>query len=341
MTVRQQDIARIASVSQATVSRVLAGDVKVESSIRDRVVDVMRKHNYQPDVRARSLRNRKTGLIGLVLHRPQGGLQDDPFFASLIAQILDYLSGRQCHLCLDTVVNPAGQTAIYDEMLRSRRVDGLILVESEARDERIVKLQRDKFPFVLIGNPLTTDEVLSVDNDNVLAGALATEHLLNSGFKRIGFLGGRRGVTVSEDRIAGYQRALRGRQEEHLIWHAGFGSSAAKEAARNILCNENRPDAMVVLDDYMAMGVVLEARSLGLRVPDDLGLVSFNDSSLCDLLECGLTSVSLNTSAIVESACEHLLAAMENRELSQPRRVIVPCELHVRGSSRLKLEERR
>jgi DNA-binding LacI/PurR family transcriptional regulator len=335
MRVTQQDIAKIARVSQATVSRVLAGDEKVEPTIRQRVVEVISKHNYRPDVRARSLRNRHTGLIGLVLNRPTGGLADDPFFSSLVAEIIDYLSGKPFHLCLEMVPSTLGQTVIYDEMLRSRRVDGLILVESEARDERIAKLQRDHFPFVLIGNPLTSGEVLSVDNDNVFAGELATEHLLNSGFKRVGFLGGRRGVTVSDDRIAGYQRAVRGRQDDHLIWHAGFGCGAAKQAALNILSGSNRPDALVVLDDFMALGVVLASRALGLRIPDDLGLIAFNNSNLCDLLECGLSSVSLNISSIVEAACEQLLAAIEAREPSRPRRVIVPCELHVRGSSRL------
>jgi DNA-binding LacI/PurR family transcriptional regulator len=341
MRVTQQDIAKIAKVSQATVSRVLAGDEKVEPTIRARVVEVMRKHNYQPDVRARSLRNRRTGLIGLVINRPLGGLVDDPFFSSLIAEIMDYLAGRPFHLCLDMVSTRLVQQVVYDEMLRTRRVDGLILVESEARDDRIAQLQRDRFPFVLIGNPLTSDEILSVDNDNMLAGELATEHLLDGGFKRVGFLGGRQGITVSDDRIAGYQRAIRGRQTEHLIWHTGFGFGAARQSALNILSGSNRPDALAVLDDFMAMGVVLAARGLGLRIPQDLGLVGFNDSNLCELLECGLTSVSLNISSIVENACEHLLAAVENREPSLPRRVIVPCELHVRGSSRLRMEDQR
>ncbi len=334
MRVTQQDIARIARVSQATVSRVLAGDEKVEASIRERVAQVMQLHNNQPDVRARSLRKSRTGLIGLVVNRPVGGLQDDPFFASLIAEIIDYLSGKPYHLCLDMVSSAVGQQAIYDEMLRTRRVDGLILVESEARDERIEQLQRDRVPFVLIGNPLTSSEILSVDNDNVLAGEMATQHLIDAGFSRIGFLGGRTGITVSDDRIAGYQRAIRGKQDDHLIWHAGFGSSAARQVALGMLAGDCRPDALVVLDDYMAMGVVLAARELNIRIPNELGLVGFNDSKICDLLECGLTSVSLNISAIVENACAQLLGAIEERDPILPRRRIVPCELHVRGSSR-------
>jgi DNA-binding LacI/PurR family transcriptional regulator len=333
MRVTQQDIARIANVSQATVSRVLAGDEKVEPSIRDRVMEAIKRKNYKPDVRARSLRGAGTGLIGLVVNRPPGGLANDPFFACLISEIMDYLSGRPYHLCLEGVGQPGDQSAIYDEMLRTRRVDGVILVESEARDERIARLRKDNFPFVLLGNPLASDDVHSVDNDNVHAAEVATTHLLDGGFRRVGFLGTRRGVTVSEDRIAGYQRAVRGRQEDHLIWHADFGSDAARVAARKILSEPDRPDALVVLDDYMAMGVVLAARELGLRIPGDLGMVAFNDSNLCDLLEGGLSSVSLNIDAIVRAAGDALLAIVEGRPEEAPVRTIVPCELRVRGSS--------
>jgi DNA-binding LacI/PurR family transcriptional regulator len=333
MRVTQQDIARIAQVSQATVSRVLAGDEKVEPALRERVAGVMQLHNYKPDVRARSLRNRKTGLIGLVMNRPPGGLAEDPFFAKLVAEIIDYLSGTPYHLCLDLVSSEAGQQGIYDEMLRTRRVDGLILVESEARDERIGQLQADHFPFVLIGNPLTSGEIVSVDNDNVLAAEMATCHMIQSGFRRVGMLGGRRGITVSDDRITGYQRAIRGKQDEHLIWHAGFGAESAREAALGILSAELRPDALVVLDDYMAMGVVSAARAFELRIPTDLGIVSFNDSNICQLLEGGLTSVSLNIEALVRIACDQLLDIIESRELQHPHRMIVSCELRVRGSS--------
>ncbi len=334
MRVTQQDIARIANVSQATVSRVLSGDDKVELTIRDRVVEAMRRHNYAPDVRARSLRNRRTGLIGLVVNRPTGNVGDDPFFSQLTAEIINYLAGKPYHLCLDMVSSDEGQDAVYDEMLRTRRVDGLILVESEARDHRIHRLQEDNFPFVLIGNPMPNAEIHSVDNDNVLAAQLATRHLVTAGYKRIGILAGRSGITVSDDRILGYQQAILGQQDDSLVYHSDFGSDAARLTALRIFEGPDRPDALVVLDDLMALGVVLAARARGLRIPSDLGLVSFNDTNLCDLLECGLTSVSLRISQMVQIACERLLRIVEDRPTASPRRVIVPCELKVRGSSR-------
>jgi DNA-binding LacI/PurR family transcriptional regulator len=333
MGVTQQDIARIAKVSQATVSRVLAGDDKVDGVIRSRVVQAIREHNYQPDVRARSLRSKRTGLIGLVVKRPHGGLAGDPFFSSLTAAILDHFTGKPYHLCLDMVTDESLHEAVYDEMLRTRRVDGLILVESKTQDERIHRLQADRFPFVLIGNAGPEAEIWSVDNDNVLGAEIATKHLLDNGYRRVGILGGPSGLTVSDDRIAGYQRALRGRQSEVCVWHADFGVHDARTCALQLLAEADRPDALVVLDDFMAMGVVLAARTLGIRIPDQLGLVSFNDSNLCDVLDCGLSSVSLNIHDLAGKSCEVLMRLIEGRLGSQPKHLIVPSALKVRGSS--------
>jgi DNA-binding LacI/PurR family transcriptional regulator len=311
---------------------VLAGDDRVESAIRGRVLDIVRHHNYQPDVIARSLRLRRTGLIGLVLKRPHGGLTDDPFFAALTAGIMDFLCGYPYHLCVDVVTDDASQEGIYDEMLRTRRVDGLILVEPEAADERIALLQRDKFPFVLIGNPKDND-IYSVDNDNVHAGRIATCHLIENGFRKIAFLGGPKHLTVSDDRIEGYRQAMEHVGLEPIVRHSDFGFEPARLMAVDLLAVQ-RPDALVVLDDFMACGAVLASRQLNLKIPERVGLVAFNDSNLCSLLDVGLTSVSLSIDRIVQAAVCTLLRVIEGDDSSEmPARQIIPCDLKVRGSS--------
>ena len=333
MRVTQRDIAGMAGVSQATVSRVLANDDRVEDSIRRRVRQAMREHNYRPDVRARALRKQRTGLLGLVVKRSQGGLAHDPFFGALTGAIVERLSGQPYHLCVDMASSDLSHEALYDEMLRSRRVDGLILVESEARDERILRLQQDRFPFVVIGNPSEAEGVLSVDNDNVHAGEVAARHLFANGYRRVGFLGARVGVTVSDDRIEGF---LRAGGDPSLVWHADFGAGAAREAAREFLGEAKgaaRPDALVVLDDFMAMGVVGVARELRLSVPGDLGIVGFNDTALSSLLDEGLTSVGLDMPRLVGLALDRLLAAVEGKDAPQDPRAIVPAQLVARGSS--------
>ncbi|MEZ0325359.1 MAG: LacI family DNA-binding transcriptional regulator [Fimbriimonas sp.] len=327
----QLDIARLANVSQATVSRVLSGDDRVEIELRDRVVQVIQEHNYQPDVRARSLRLKRTGLIGLVIKRPHGGLTDDPFFAALTAGIMDHLCGKPYHLCVDVVTDEIAQGGIYDEMLRTRRVDGLILVEAEALDERITRLQNDKFPFVMIGDP-KNDDIASVDNDNVHCGEIATRHLIKQGYRRIGILGGPRRINFSNDRIEGYTNAMSAAGLNPLVWHSDFGFEAARKTALEIFDGPHRPDAMVVLDDFMTFGVVTAARARYIKVPDHLGLVSFNNTSLCQLLEEGLTSVDLGMARMVELAVKKLLEIIEEGEATEPKRQIVPAQIIQRGS---------
>lgn len=335
----QRDIARLAQVSQSTVSRVLTGDTSVEAEAAERVRLAIAEANYRPHSSARSLRSRSSGLIGLVLQRPAGGLSEDPFFAVLIGEIIDALSETPYKLCVEQTTR-SGQEAVYDDLLRTRRVDGLILVESEARDERIYRLQSDQFPFVLIGNPALVDSASqvsnpwSVDNDNVKAAEAAVEHLLSEGYRSLGFLAGPEGVTVGQDRAAGFERALRRHGLSGKIWNCEFGCRPAKERATEILSSADRPEALLILDDLMASGVVLAARSLELRVPQDLGLVSFNDSSLCEVTEPGLTSVNLSISKIVRESCKLLLQLIDgSMDASAPHRIVVSTTLTVRQSS--------
>jgi DNA-binding LacI/PurR family transcriptional regulator len=332
MRVTQQDIARIANVSQATVSRVLAGDSRVENDKRDRVLSAMEQANYRPDVRAQSLRKRRTDLIGIVLRANEDGAKDDPFIAALVSEITTALTDTDFHLCLDIAKDARHQSSVYDELLRTRRIDGLLLVEPEMNDVRLQRLQRDRFPFVVIGNPRGT-LLHSVDNDNVMAARMATVHLLDQGFHDIGFLAGPKNVAVSDDRITGYEMAIRERGLTPRIWHSAFGHEDAANVALQILSERKRPRALVVMDDFMATGVIKSANRANLQVPQDLAIVSFNDSVLCHLVPGGLTSVNMNLSVLVKQAIEKLIALIDRPGEVEPSRQVVPCELKVRGSA--------
>ncbi|MBN8691122.1 MAG: LacI family DNA-binding transcriptional regulator [Armatimonadetes bacterium] len=330
MRVTQQDIARISGVSQATVSRVLGGDDRVDGEIRDRVLAVMKSHNYQPDVRARNLRQRKTHLIGLVLKREQGTLKGDPFFAMLVSEIVDALAGTPWHLCVDIANDSSRQKHVYDDLLRTRRVDGLMMVEVEPSDNRILALKADNFPFVLIGNASEVPELNAIDNDNVFAGKIATQHLVENGYEKVAFLGGPANLTVTQDRVAGYSGIV----DQPIIRYAEFGWQDARQVALQLLRGNNRPDAIVAMDDTMALGVVQAARELGLALGDDLGVVGFNDSSVCDLIFGGLTSVNLQIESMVRWAIRRLIQVIEDEPLTGPTQDTVGCQLVVRGSTK-------
>lgn len=333
MRVTQQDIAKMAEVSQATVSRVLAGDVRVEPETRDRVLGVMERANYRPDVRAQSLRRKRTQLIGIVLKRERNEVSDDPFVSALVTELTQSLSGTSYHLCFDIAHSADHQSIVYDEMLRSRRVDGLILVEPEADDNRLIRLSNDSFPFVVIGNPRVA-AWHSVDNDNVLAARMATLHLIEEGHELIAFMAGPSGVAVSDDRITGYEMAMRERHLSPHIIHSDFGHEAAYCRAVDMIESKRIPDALLVMDDFMATGVLKAAMVNGMTIPDGFAIASFNDSTICQLLPQGLTSVNMNLPTLVQQAVRKLIQIIESPEKVAPSRYVVPCELIVRGSSR-------
>jgi len=333
MRVTQQDIARIAAVSQATVSRVLAGDTRVEPETRDRVLGVMERSNYRPDVRAQSLRKKRTELIGIVLKRERNDAADDPFVSALITEITQSLSSTQYHLCFDIAHSSDHQSHVYDEMLRSRRVDGLLLVEPEADDPRLRMLDKDSFPFVVIGNPKVA-AWHSVDNDNVLAARMAALHLIEEGHKEIVFLSGPRGVAVCEDRITGYEMAMREHNLVPRVVPSDFGHEAAYCRAMELADTLSMPEAILAMDDFMATGVIRAATQVGLSVPGDLAMASFNNSTICQLIPTGLTSVNMNLSILIQQAVRKLIHLIEAKEAVEPSRYVVPAELIVRGSSR-------
>lgn len=332
MAVTQQDIARIAKVSQATVSRVLAGDPRVESELSDRVLAVIREENYRPDVRARSLRQQKTHLIGLVLKRDAGSLKGDPFFTLFVSNVVDCLSRTEYHLCVD-VAGAEDQQHVYDELLRTHRVDGLILVESEARDERIKKLQDDHFPFVLIGDSGQNTNYFSIDNNNVAAAVQATEFLYQQGYSKIAMLAGPPELTVTKHRVEGYEMAVRAQGKTPIVANTEFGLEPATKVAGEMLTGNDRPDAIIAMDDFLAMGVVQAANNLHLPIPNQLGIVGFNNSPLCDMIIGGLTSVDLGIDYMVQWSVRTLLELLNGETPAGERQKIVPSKLIARGTT--------
>jgi DNA-binding LacI/PurR family transcriptional regulator len=338
MKVTQQDIARLAQVSQSTVSRVIAGDERVASEVRERVQSVMRQANYHVDARAKSFRSRSTELIGLVLHRPEEETREDPFLSMLVQGITESLAGSCYRLTIEQARTRGEQSRIYDDMLRSRRVDGVLYLEPEVGDARLARLQKDNFPIVVLGNPGPLP-ITSVDNDNVLAGRLATRHLIDQGHTSIGYLGGPEGILVSDERGEGYANTMREAGMPTRCWHARFGFHSARQRAYEIFRSPNPPEALVVLDDTMAVGVMQAAEGSGLYVPRDLAVVSFNDSILCSMVPPGLSSVNLGMNDMISLAVRRLLGQLQHPEAGAAHsRTIVPCELKIRGSSSLLVE---
>ena len=313
----------------AKLSRVLRGDPRVNQELRQRVLAVIEKHGYVPDARAQSLRSQRSGVLGLVVHRSPRRLASDPFFSALIASIIEFAGKAGYHLCVDAARAVQSRRAIYEELLRTRRVDGLILVEPQTQDERMPRLLQEGFPFVLIGRYEPTDAVYSVDNDNVGAGRMATEHLIRKGHERIAHISGPRGIFVCEDRHTGYRCALEEAGLDYsadlVVW-GDFSEEHGYRAMHRLLSLLTPPTAVVAVDDLVAVGALRAAKERGVCIPQQLAIVGFNDSPFCQYVEPPLSSVAVDIRALAQMATDVLVKLIEEREVPQ-RRYIVPCRL--------------
>ncbi|MGQ9487638.1 MAG: LacI family DNA-binding transcriptional regulator [Armatimonadota bacterium] len=331
----QVQIAELSQVSQATVSRVLRGDPRVNEEMRQRVLEVIRQHGYVPDARAQSLRSQRTGMLGLVVHRSPKQLARDPFFSALIAAIVEFAGERGYHLCVDAARAEQSRRAIYEDLLRTRRVDGLVLVEPQTQDERMLRLLEEGFPFVLIGRYEPTDAVYSVDNDNVGAGHMATKHLIGKGHRRIAYISGPRGIFVCEDRHQGYRQALSEAGVPYvpeLVAWGDFSEAHGYRSMNRLLGLPEPPTAVVAVDDLVAIGALRAAQERGIAVPQQVAVIGFNDSPFCQYVDPPLSSVAVDIRGLAHIATQVLIRLIEEREVPQ-RRHIVPCQLMERSST--------
>ncbi|HEY3266801.1 MAG TPA: LacI family DNA-binding transcriptional regulator [Armatimonadota bacterium] len=329
----QKRIAELANVSQPTVSRVLGGDTGVDPAARDRILEIVKENGYQPHAQARGLRTQKSDTIGLAVRRTRKDFARDPFYAELMAAVMDRAAAHGYHLSVSASRSAEGERLFYDSLFISNRIDGLIILESLEHDERIERLREHDFPFVLIGRYDGSRDVFSVNNDNVGGARLATRHLIDSGRKRIAYISGPPDLTVSQDRLTGYRLALEDAglpYEASMVAVADFGEQGGRAAARRILAQ--KPDAIVAIDDLIGLGALATLKERGVRVPDDVALVGFNDSLFCPHTDPPLTSVRVNVNEIGARAAEVLIARIEDSELA-PMQILVPCDLMVRASS--------
>ncbi len=329
----QKKIAELARVSQPTVSRVLGGDAGVDTDSRERILAIVKEYGYQPHAQARGLRTSRSDTIGLAVRRTRRDFAKDPFYAELIASVMDRAAQRGYHLSVSASRTAGGERLFYDSLFNSNRVDGLLILESMEHDERIERLRAADFPFVLIGRYDGSADLFSVNNDNVGGARMLTEFMLSRGRRRIGFINGPRDLTVSQDRLQGYCQAHEAagiRMDPSLVLETDFGESGGRSAADRLLAS--RPDAIIAIDDLIGLGALATLKEAGLSVPGDVALAGFNDSLFCPHTDPPLTSVRINVDEIGAKAADLLIARIEDSKMA-PRQVIVPCEIVERASA--------
>jgi DNA-binding LacI/PurR family transcriptional regulator len=335
MSVTIKDVAKLADVAPSTVSRVIANNPRISEKTKRKVKEAMDYLGYHPNFNARSLANRSTQAIGLVMPSSADKAFQNPFFPEVIRGISTMAHEQEYALYMST-----GKTEdeIFDgvvRMVQGRRVDGIVMLYSRVDDRIMCYLQEQNFPFTVIGKPFKNAETIThIDNDNFRAGQEMTEHLLSLGHERIGFVGGDLNLVVTIDRLLGYEKAIRNaglpHKDEYIV-HEEFLKEGGQEAVKELLALKNPPTALLVMDDLMSFGVLSTLNDLGLSVPEDISLLSFNNVMLSELSSPALTSVDINIFQLGYEAAKGLLECIQTPG-KPAKRVAVPFELVERQS---------
>lgn len=324
-----EEVASAAGVSRSTVSRVVNGSTAVSPEALESVKRAIEELSYVPNRAARSLASRQTHAIALIVPEDTTRFFGDPFFAAIVAGITGALRGSDYLLNLLIASDDPGDK--MTSFVRNGGVDGALIVSHHTSDAFIDRVA-DAVPVVWGGRPVRIREGdYVVDVDNVAGARTATQHLIETGRTRIATISGPMTMVSSVDRVQGFRGALADAGLSPFAEEAGdYSEASGADAARRILA-AGRPDAIFVASDLMARGALTALRSAGIRVPDDVALVGFDDSSVALSTDPQLTTMRQPMYAQGEAMAGVLLSRLAGRDPAHT--TILPTELVVRASS--------
>lgn len=326
-----KDVARVAGVSVATVSRALNGAENVLPDTRQRILDIARELRYAPSGAARSLITRRTDTVGALLPDLHG-----EFFSELIRGIDQAARARGLHLLLSSSHDDADEAAAALRAMNGR-VDGLIVMSPHADDAFLSQNLPPNLPAVLLNAGASDLRHAAFAVDNFGGARAMTAHLVAQGHRRIAFLGGPSGNFEARERQRGYSAGLpEGRRPWLLAGDFTEQSGYTVGAAMAALPPAERPDALFCANDMMAVGALQALTIAGLRVPVDIAVAGFDDIPLARYMRPPLTTVRVPIAAMGTSALEALAAALNAMGAADsapaPTPTLIPVELIVRES---------
>ncbi|MGC4044239.1 MAG: LacI family DNA-binding transcriptional regulator [Armatimonas sp.] len=334
-----KDVAERAGVSLMTVSAVLNGKAserRISTRTQERVNEIAAEMGYKPNHLARSLVTGRSGALGLVFPYSSAFIDHNPFSTAILSGVMAAAVQARWNLMLHTATGD-DWNAVDSGDLIDPRVDGLLLVLPTPHSPLVGRCQREKFPCVSLVYSADSPDICTVNADDYHGGRLATEHLLALGHRRIAHLAGAPLVSTSAPRIEGYLSALRDAgitPDPALIVPANFSQPGGRAAMKALLDQPEElwPTAVFAGNDVSALGVLEHLNEIGLRVPEDIALVGYDDSYAGQLAQPPLTSVRMPIYEMAQQATNLLISLIEGKEITQLQPVL-PVSLTIRHSS--------
>ena len=326
------DVAQRAGVSPITVSRVINHSGYASRETRERVEAAVVELGYVPNRLARSLRSKRTHTLALVITDIT-----NPFFTTVARGVEDTASDAGYTVIFCNTDESESEEKKYLQVLLQQQVDGILLVPARSVADSIDLIRKQNTPVVVLDRRLPPDvEVDTVRCENELGAYQLIRLLIELGHRHIAILSGPLGVSTAEDRLAGYRRAMREAgyaDEAQIVAYGTFNQASGLEMMRQLLDSQPRPTAVFAANNLIGIGALHAIQQAGLRVPDDIALVSFDDLPLTLLTSPFLTVAAQPAYEMGKRATQLLLARLARSMTEPSQEIILPTELMVRQSS--------
>jgi len=333
--VSAEDVARRCGVSRTTVSFVLNNTPgkRISEETRQKVLEAARELNYTPNPQARKLALTKRFSIGFFICHPQS-IFSDAFIPRLIDGIAQRLNKYRVRLILQPVKLKQSN---YLKLAREEKIDGIILINTHDKDEGLRELVDRGFPVVVIGR-VADEGVMQVDIDNHESARRAVNYLIEMGHRRIAMVTHASTIYyAARDRLEGYMHAIRSAGipvDAELIRTGDFTEESGYRAVSQLLDLKPRPTAIFAGNDVIAYGGIKAIKDRGLKIPQDISIIGFDDDYLSRYLNPPLTTVAVPAGGLGSEAATLLMKMIESEEQVEPQRRILPSHFSVRESCR-------
>ncbi len=328
------DVARRAGVSRSAVSRAFTPGAPVAKDTRLRILAAARALGYRPNLLARSLITGRSRIIGLVV-----AYLDNLYYPLVLERLCAVLQARGYHVLVFLAAQSGADMAQVLAQILDYQVDGIVMASASMSSTLARRCDDKGVPVVLFNRAQDDRRVSAVTSDNFEGGRKLARFLVAGGHRRIAYIAGWAGASTQRDREIGFRAGLEGAGRKLFAREAGdYAFATAREAALRLFGRRARPDSVFVANDHMAIAVMDVIRhELGLRIPEDVSVVSYDDVPQAAWPTYSLTTIRQPTEAMVAATADLLLRRIENGDAT-PARVSLPVELIVRGSARLPKE---
>lgn len=328
-----QQIADDLNVSSASVSRALNNRPGVGDDLRERILARARELNYVPSVIARGLATQKTYSIGFFVHEKPGlATRTDPFYGEILHGVEQVIGQTNYHVTIGTLTDNTISVPDEFRFVRERRIDGMILAGPDIPDAFIRAMLASNLPVILVDNKLDTS-VSCINSDDETGGYLAARHLIELGHHDIGILTGPTKWSSNARRLKGYQRAL----EEYglkatIVSVDRTDIDSGKLACQRLMAENSKITGICAVNDSMSIGVIHAAQDKGLRIPDDLSIVGFDDITWAELNNPPLTTIRIEKAQMGKESARRLHLMLTEDEIP-PAEILISVSLIERAST--------